>query len=157
MDLTEDERSRPGAGPVRTGRSIRCRTTPPARQEGQAVAATNQSLRVLDGRFVLERASDVRAAAAVDGLLALVLGPDGGAVLRRDDTAADSWVALWNGDDAHDPEATGMLAAVAAPLAAGGIPIWSVASYDGDIVCVPTDRFDEAVAALRAAGHRVRA
>jgi hypothetical protein len=116
-----------------------------------------QNLRVLPGRFALSRVTDMGTVALDADLLALVFGPDGGAAMRRDDAADDAWAALWNGDDAHDPEATGMLAAIAAPLAAGGIPIWSVASYDGDIVCVPTDRFDEAVAALRAAGHRVRA
>jgi hypothetical protein len=64
-------------------------------------------------------------------------------------------VALWNGDEAHPPDATGMLAAIVAPLAAGGVPVWVVASFDGDIVLVPADRLDEAVELLRRAGHRV--
>jgi Uncharacterized conserved protein len=118
-------------------------------------AARSQNLRVLEGRFVLARVTDVRAVALDADLLALVLGPDGGAAMRRDDTADDAWVALWNGDDAHDPDATGMLDAIVAPLAAGELPVWTAASYDGDLVLVPADRLEEAVDTLRRAGHRV--
>jgi hypothetical protein len=99
--------------------------------------------------------TDVRTVAFEDDLLALVLGPDGGATMRRDDTAEDAWVALWNGDDAHDPDATGMLSAIVAPLAASELPVWTAASYDGDIILVPVDRLEEAIDVLRRAGHRV--
>ena len=118
-------------------------------------AARSQNLRVLEGRFVLARVTDVRAVALDADLLALVLGPDGGAAMRRDDTADDAWVALWNGDDAHDPDATGMLNAIVAPLAAGDLPVWTAASYDGDLVLVPAGRLEEAVDTLRRAGHQV--
>lgn len=81
--------------------------------------------------------------------------------MRRDHTAGaaaeDAWAALWNGDDAHDPDATGMLSAIVAPLAAGELPVWTAASYDGDLVLVPASRLDEAVEVLRGAGHRVSA
>jgi hypothetical protein len=117
--------------------------------------ARPQNLRVLKGRFVLARVTDVRAVAFEADLLALVLGPDGGAAMRRDDTAEDAWAALWNGDDAHDPEATGMLSAIVAPLAAGELPVWTAASYDGDLVLVPASRLKEAVDVLRRAGHQV--
>jgi len=115
--------------------------------------ADHQTLRVLEGRYVLERAaSDV----ARDGeVLAVVRGPDGGARMRREDAADDAWVALWNGDEAHPPDATGMLAAIVAPLAAGNVPVWVAASFDGDIVLIPVDRVDEASELLRRAGHRV--
>lgn len=118
-------------------------------------AARSQNLRVLEGRFVLARVTDVRAVAVEADLLALVLGPDGGAAMRRDDTAEDAWVALWNGDDAHDPDATGMLSAIVVPLAASEIPVWTAASYDGDLVLVPAARRDQAVDTLRRAGHQV--
>jgi hypothetical protein len=118
-------------------------------------AARLQNLRVLEGRFVLARVADMRTVAFDADLLALVLGPDGGAAMRRDDTAADAWAALWNGDDAHDPDATGMLSAIVAPLAAGELPVWTAASYDGDLILVPADRLDEAIDVLRRAGHRV--
>ncbi|WP_163511231.1 ACT domain-containing protein [Fodinicola acaciae] len=73
-----------------------------------------------------------------------------------DDSGEDPWSALWNGDQAHDVQATGMLSAIVAPLAAGGVPVWVVSSYDGDLVLVPTDRLDEASEVLQMAGHEVR-
>ena len=117
--------------------------------------ARPQSLRVLDGRFVLSRASRARGVVPDDDVLALVFGPDGATAMRRDDTAQDTWVALWNGDDAHDPDATGMLSAIVSPLAAGEVPVWVAASYDGDLVLVPASRLAEAIEALTEAGHRV--
>ena len=118
-------------------------------------AADHQTLRVLEGRYVLERAvPDVEVAR--DGeVLAIVRGPDCGACMRRQDAAGDAWVALWNGDEAHPPDATGMLAAIVAPLAAGHVPVWVAASFDGDIVLIPADQADEAAELLRRAGHRV--
>ena len=59
-------------------------------------------------------------------------------------------------DAAHPPDATGMLAAIAAPLAAGNVPVWVAASYDGDLVLIPADQLDEAAELLRRAGHEVR-
>jgi uncharacterized protein len=117
--------------------------------------ADHQTLRVLEGRYVLQRAvSDVEVAR--DGeVLAVVRGPDGGACMRRQDAADDAWVALWNGDEAHPPDATGMLAAIVTPLAAGNVPVWVAASFDGDIVLIPVDQVDEACELLRRAGHRV--
>jgi hypothetical protein len=120
-----------------------------------SMPAARQNLRVLEGRFALTRMTDARTVALDADLLALVLGPDGGAVMRRDDNAEDAWAALWNGDDAHDPEATGMLSAIVAPLAATELPVWTAASYDGDLVLVPARRLDEAVDVLRRAGHHV--
>ena len=75
--------------------------------------------------------------------------------MRRQDAADDTWVALWNGDEAHPPDATGMLAAIVTPLAAGNVPVWVAASFDGDIVLIPVDQVDEASELLRRAGHRV--
>ena len=118
--------------------------------------ARHQTVRVLDGRYVLERPADVTEAVAHGGVLAVVSGPDGSTVMRRDDTGADPWSALWNGDQAHDVQATGMLSAIVTPLAAAGVPVWVASAYDGDLVLVPADRLDEAIEALRSAGHQVR-
>lgn len=49
--------------------------------------------------------------------------------------------------------ATGVLAAIAAPLARAGISLLSIATYDTDYFLVSAERFDKAVAALRGAGH----
>ena len=48
-----------------------------------------------------------------------------------------------------------MLAAIVAPLAAGDVPVWVAASFDGDLVLVPVDQRDAAFELLRLAGHRV--
>jgi hypothetical protein len=118
--------------------------------------ASQQTVRVLDGAYVLERPAGVAEVVPRADLLAVVFGPDGTTVIRRDDTGAEAWSALWNGDEAHDVQATGMLSAIVAPLAAGDLPVWAVSSYDGDLVLVPADRLDEASELLRAAGHHVR-
>lgn len=112
-------------------------------------------MRVLEGRFVVEHATDAREVASDAELLVLVFGPDGRTGVRRDDTAEDAWVALWNGDEPHDLQATGMLSAIVAPLAAGELPVWVASSFDGDLVLVPLGRLDEAVEVLRQAGHQV--
>jgi hypothetical protein len=98
---------------------------------------------------------DSSEVASQAGLLALVIGPDGATAMRREDSAEDTWVALWNGDDAHDPDATGMLSSIVSPLAVGEVPVWVAASYDGDLVLVPADRLEDAVRVLRNAGHEV--
>jgi hypothetical protein len=51
--------------------------------------------------------TDAREGVSEADVLALVFGPDGRTRVRREDTAEDAWSALWNGDDAHDPQATG--------------------------------------------------
>jgi hypothetical protein len=117
--------------------------------------ADHQTLRVLEGRYVLQRAGSDPAVAGDGDVLAVVRGPDGGACMRRQDTDDDAWVALWNGDAAHLPDAPGMLAAIVAPLAAGQVPVWVAASFDGDLVLIPVDQMDEASELLRRAGHRV--
>jgi hypothetical protein len=49
----------------------------------------------------------------------------------------------------------GVLSGIAAPLAAAGVSIFTIATYDTDYVLVRAHRLAEAVAALRAAGHTV--
>jgi hypothetical protein len=118
--------------------------------------AGRQTLRVLDGSYVLDRPPEGTDLDLRADVLAVVFGPDGSTVMRRDDAGADVWSALWNGDEAHDVQATGMLSAIVAPLAAAGVPVWVVSSFDGDLVLVPTDRVDEVCEVLQAAGHQVR-
>jgi hypothetical protein len=118
--------------------------------------AGHQTLRVLDGSYVLDRPADVTDVDLRADVLAVVFGPDGSTVMRRNDAGENAWSALWNGDEAHDVQATGMLSAIVAPLGAAGVPVWVVSSFDGDLVLVPTDRLDEASGVLQAAGHQVR-
>ena len=56
---------------------------------------------------------------------------------------------------AHDLEVTGVTAALAAPLAEIGVPIFILATFDTDHLLVQDARFDDAIARLRAAGYRI--
>ncbi|MBN9518218.1 ACT domain-containing protein [bacterium] len=49
----------------------------------------------------------------------------------------------------------GVLAALTAPVARAGVGVFAVSTFDTDYLLVKAERFLEAVAALRAAGHRV--
>lgn len=50
---------------------------------------------------------------------------------------------------------TGVLAALAAPLAEARVNIFAFSTHDTDYLMVPTVRLTEAVAALAGAGHRI--
>jgi uncharacterized protein len=50
---------------------------------------------------------------------------------------------------------TGVLAALAVPLAQAGIPIFALSTFDTDYVLVKETQLTAAVAALEAAGHTV--
>lgn len=50
---------------------------------------------------------------------------------------------------------TGVLAALAMPLAEAGVSIFAVSTYDTDCVLVGAAHLDRAIAALRAVGHDV--
>jgi|tagenome__1003787_1003787.scaffolds.fasta_scaffold20792050_2 hypothetical protein len=50
---------------------------------------------------------------------------------------------------------TGVMAALSAPLARAKVPIFPIATHDTDWILVPGDRLEDAVGALRRAGHAV--
>ena len=52
---------------------------------------------------------------------------------------------------------TGILASIAAPLAAAGVSIFAISTYDTDYVLVRETALATAVDALRAAGHELSA
>jgi uncharacterized protein len=64
----------------------------------------------------------------------------------------DGWRCL-HLDDTFDLSLVGVLHSVTRPLAAAGVSVFTIATYDTDYVLVR--RFEEAVAALRDAGHEV--
>ncbi len=68
-------------------------------------------------------------------------------------TANRGWRAIAV-DGTLDFALTGVLAALASPLAAAGVSIFALSTYDTDYVLVKQDTLDGAVAALAAAGHR---
>ena len=49
----------------------------------------------------------------------------------------------------------GVLAAIAQPLAAAGIALFAISTFDTDVILVKEETALEAVAALRSAGHEV--
>jgi hypothetical protein len=51
---------------------------------------------------------------------------------------------------------TGIVASIAVPLAAAGIGLFVISTFDTDYVLVAGEKLDAATAALGAAGHRVR-
>lgn len=53
-------------------------------------------------------------------------------------------------------EMVGVMAALAGPLAAAGVPIFPIATYDTDYVLIRENDLSRAVSALSAAGHVVR-
>ncbi|HEX8674036.1 MAG TPA: ACT domain-containing protein [Longimicrobium sp.] len=50
---------------------------------------------------------------------------------------------------------TGILASIATPLAEAGISIFAISTFDTDYVLVKTDRLNDAIEALRRAGHHL--
>ena len=52
-------------------------------------------------------------------------------------------------------ELTGVLASLATPLAAAGVSIFALSTFDTDYLLVPEERLSPALAALDAAGHRL--
>ena len=123
-------------------------------------------LRMLAGRFAVCR---LEAGDALPSWFSLSGGTFGAVVRRGSDelslvcpsdappadvVAERDWAAL----EIEGPMAftlTGVLASVAAPLADADVPIFALATYDTDVVLVPGARADDAVAALRGAGHEV--
>ena len=64
----------------------------------------------------------------------------------------------WRALKAHGPFAftlTGVLVAILEPLAEAGVPIFAISTFDTDYVLVPGPKVEEALRALRAAGHDV--
>ncbi len=52
-------------------------------------------------------------------------------------------------------ELTGVLASLASPLAAAGVPIFALSTFDTDYLLIPGDALEQALGALDAAGHRL--
>jgi hypothetical protein len=71
-----------------------------------------------------------------------------------DVVSEDGWVAL-EVEGPLDFALTGILLAIAAPLAEAGVSIYALSTYDTDVVLVRTDALETATNALRAAGHVV--
>ena len=114
---------------------------------------------MLPERFVVERGDP--AAVASDRGIVVVRAPEGVTIVRpvrgdRDgEPPADWWVALYGDETGHGLDVPGMLVGLLTPLAAAGIPVFVASTFVADLVFVPEGRTEEAVSALRAAGHTV--
>jgi uncharacterized protein len=84
----------------------------------------------------------------------LVVADGDGARLGADARVESGWRMLRVAGPL-DFQLTGILSALAAPLAEAGISLFAVSTFDTDYLLVRADRLEEAVAALRAAGHTV--
>jgi hypothetical protein len=92
-----------------------------------------------------------------DEWIALVRAPEGLTVIREAPHYAenDRWFGFYGRETAHGLEMVGMLAALVGPLAEARIPVFTASTYHADLVLVPERRLDDAVTALKAAGHEV--
>lgn len=92
-----------------------------------------------------------------DEWIALVRAPEGLTVIREAPhyVEHDRWFGFYAGETTRRSPKTGMLAALLAPLAAAEIPVFAASTYHADLVLVPEHRLEDAVTALKAAGHAV--
>ncbi len=115
----------------------------------------SQHLVLLPGSFAIEH-HPPGAERPEASWLSVVRAPDGMTVIRE--AAAeenDLWAALFSGGSPHAPSATGMLSGLLVPLARASVPVFVSSTYSADVVLVPRARLDEAIGALRGAGHQV--
>ncbi len=122
-------------------------------------------LRVLDERLALARlAADAAVPAWVAGrdFLAVVRTQRELSIVCRDDAVPATHAEVERGFRALavtgtlDFALTGIVASLAGPLAAAGISIFGISTYDTDHILVREDRLEEAIGVLTAAGHRFR-
>jgi hypothetical protein len=93
-----------------------------------------------------------------DGWIAMVRAPEGLTVVREigehDSQDGEQWAGFY-GDDAHDLDTPGMLAAVIGPLALEGIAVFVTSTFHSDLVLVPYGQRVRVTAILEACGHQV--
>ena len=119
-------------------------------------------LRVLDGRYAICRlAADAGLPEWVDGVFFSVTRThDELSVVCEEGqvpegTKCERGFRVLQVAGPLDFSLTGVLAAIAAPLAEAGVSIFAIATFDTDYVMVREENLAKAVEALRAAGHRI--
>jgi len=132
---------------------------------GEALSATSLRLRLLPGVLAIARLH-------ADAPLPDWATPAGGSLWAVTRTATELSVVCAQNAVPTDVRAqrgrralevagpldlslTGVLAALAVPLAEAGVPLFAVSTYDTDYLLVGEDRLGDALAALRGAGHCV--
>jgi uncharacterized protein len=132
------------------------------------VAGATRGQARLSGVSVSQRLAVVRTPFLVEHLphatlpeddewIALVRAPEGLTVIREAPhyVVHDRWFGFYGSETTHQLDKTGMLAALVGPLAEAGVPVFAASTYHADLVLVPERRLDDAVTALKAAGHDV--
>lgn len=119
------------------------------------------TLRLLPGRYAVAQVDALPPWFALDAPLAAAVRRGSELSLVAPEEAVPGDVKAERGFRALEVtgplafELTGIMASVAQPLADAGVWIFTLATYDTDVVLVPDARLDVALAALRAAGHTV--
>ncbi len=122
-------------------------------------------LHVLEETLAIARlAADAPVPPWVAGrdFLAVVRTPRELSIVCRDDAVPATHAEVERGFRALavagtlDFTLTGIVASLATPLAAAGISIFGISTYDTDHILVRADRLADAKAVLAAAGHTVR-
>jgi hypothetical protein len=135
---------------------------------GGAISAADspQALRLLDDEFAichvpLDRALSL---AELDGEFVVITRTPEEITVICPESSVPPWLRAETGWRALVVEApfelasaVGVLTALTAPIAAAGIALFAVSTWRTDYVLVREDRLDEALEALRRAGHRVLA
>jgi hypothetical protein len=123
------------------------------------------ALELLDGQFAIVRLSPGAGlpwwAATSEGLLSLTRTADETSIVCEErrvpaGTQAELGFRALRVVGTISFEATGVLASIVGPLAAGGVPIFAISTFDTDYLLVRGNKLGTAVGLLRAAGIGVR-
>jgi len=116
-----------------------------------------QRLAIVPSAFILEHLPHATLPED-DEWVALVRAPEGLTVLRDAPhwVENDRWIGFYGGATAHGLDTPGMLAAIVGPLAEASISVFVASTYHADLVLVPERLRDDAIGALKAAGHEIQ-
>ena len=122
-------------------------------------------LHALPGDYVIVKLSpssqvpaDVLFSADLNGFVSVTRTPQELSIVCPDALAPDGaepdgpWKALY----ASGPMPfglTGVVASLVAPLSSAGCPVFVTSTFDGDVLMVPSAKYDQTRELLRAAGH----
>jgi hypothetical protein len=117
--------------------------------------------RIHGGRFAvcrLEAAAPVPEWLPKDGWSSITRTPDELSIVCEESAVPDGIRKQggWRRIELAGPfdfALTGILAGILAPLAAAGVPIFAISTFDTDWVLVPGEHLEKAKQALAAAGH----
>jgi hypothetical protein len=118
--------------------------------------SVSQRLAVVPTPFLIEHLAHATLPED-DEWIAVVRAPEGLTVIREAPHYAenDRWFGLYGSETSHGLGTVGMLAALINPLTEAEIPVFAASTYHADLVLVPERKLDDAITALKTAGHEV--